>query len=98
MYQQALQGYEKSLGLENVARHRSELNTISNLVDLFAAQGRLDEVNEMYWLSGNLPVLNAGSRAQTRLSVAEYKSLRIHVEVVPIDSTKRMEELFHDVP
>ncbi|KAN0076308.1 hypothetical protein V8E54_006450, partial [Elaphomyces granulatus] len=48
MYQQALQGYEKSLGLENVARHRSALNTISNLVDLFAAQGRLDEVNEMY--------------------------------------------------
>jgi hypothetical protein len=38
MYQRALQGYEKSLGLENVARHRPALNTISNLGDLFATQ------------------------------------------------------------
>jgi len=48
MYQRALQGYEKALGLENVARYRPALVTIENLGDLFAAQGHLDEAKEMY--------------------------------------------------
>ena len=48
MYQRALQGYEKALGPENVARYRPALNTIRNLGDLFAAQGHLDEAKEMY--------------------------------------------------
>jgi tetratricopeptide (TPR) repeat protein len=48
MYQRALQGYEKALGLENVARHRPALITIWNLGDLFAAQGHLDKAKEMY--------------------------------------------------
>ncbi|KAN0075668.1 HET domain containing protein [Elaphomyces granulatus] len=48
MYQRALQGYEKALGPENVARYRPALNTIRNLGDLFAAQGHLNEAKEMY--------------------------------------------------
>ena len=48
MYQRALQGYEKALGLENVARHRPALITIWNLGDLFAAQRHLDKAKEMY--------------------------------------------------
>ncbi|KAN0080638.1 hypothetical protein V8E54_003842 [Elaphomyces granulatus] len=41
MYQRALQGYEKAVGLENVARYQPALMTISNLGNLFAAQGHL---------------------------------------------------------
>ena len=48
MYQRALRGYEKALGLENVARYRPALNTIWSLGDLFAAQGHLDKAKEMY--------------------------------------------------
>jgi tetratricopeptide (TPR) repeat protein len=48
MYQRALQGYEKTLGLKNVARYRPALNTIWNLGDLFAAQRHLDKAKEMY--------------------------------------------------
>ena len=48
MYQQALQGFEKALGLDNVARYRPALNTMCNLGDLFAAQGHLDEAKGMY--------------------------------------------------
>jgi len=48
MYQRALQGYEKALGLENIARHRPALNTIWNLGELSAAQGYLDKAKEMY--------------------------------------------------
>ncbi|OXV06246.1 hypothetical protein Egran_05988 [Elaphomyces granulatus] len=48
MYQRALQGYEKALGLENIARYRPALNTMSNQGDIFAAQGHLDEAKEMY--------------------------------------------------
>jgi hypothetical protein len=48
MYQRALQGYEKALGLENVARYRPALNTMWNLGNLFATQGCLDEAKELY--------------------------------------------------
>jgi len=48
MYQRAMQGYEKALGLDNVARYRPALNTMWNLGDLFAAQGHLSEAKEMY--------------------------------------------------
>src|SRR5882762_3106156 len=48
MYQRALQGYEKALGLENVTTYRPALNTMWNLGDLFAAQGHLDETKQMY--------------------------------------------------
>jgi tetratricopeptide (TPR) repeat protein len=48
MYQRALQGYEKALGLENVSRYRPALITMRNLGNLFATQGRLDEAKEMY--------------------------------------------------
>ncbi|OXV10176.1 hypothetical protein Egran_02063 [Elaphomyces granulatus] len=44
----ALQGYEKALGLENVARYRPALSTMGGLGDLFATQGHLDEAKEMY--------------------------------------------------
>jgi hypothetical protein len=43
-----LQGYEKALGLENVARYQPALNTMWGLGDLFATQGHLDEAKEMY--------------------------------------------------
>jgi hypothetical protein len=48
MYQRALQGYEKALGLENVARYGLALTTMGNLGNLFVTQGRLDEAKEMY--------------------------------------------------
>ena len=48
MYQRALKGYEKTLGLENVARYQPALNTIRDLGDLLAAQGHLDKAKEMY--------------------------------------------------
>jgi hypothetical protein len=48
MYQRALQGYEKAVGLENVARYQPALMTISNLGSLFAALGHLAEAKEMY--------------------------------------------------
>jgi len=57
MYQRALQGYEKAVGLENVARYQPALMTIWNLGNLFATQEHLDKAKEMlhesvYWLSG----------------------------------------------
>ena len=48
MYQRALQGYEKAVGLENVARYQPALMTIWNLGDLFAAQGHMDKAKELY--------------------------------------------------
>ena len=48
MYQRALQGYEKALGLKYVERYQPALNTIWNLGDLFAAQVHLDKAKEMY--------------------------------------------------
>ncbi|KAI9810451.1 MAG: hypothetical protein M1827_006227 [Pycnora praestabilis] len=44
MYQQALKGYEKALGVE----HTSTLNTVNNLGNLYTAQGKLKEAEEMY--------------------------------------------------
>ena len=48
MYQRALQGKEKALGLENIARYRPALNTMWNLGHLFETQGHLDKAKEMY--------------------------------------------------
>jgi tetratricopeptide (TPR) repeat protein len=44
MYQRALQGKEKALGLE----HTSSLDTVNNLGDLYGDLGRLDEAEKMY--------------------------------------------------
>jgi tetratricopeptide (TPR) repeat protein len=48
MYQRALQGYEKVLGLENVTRYRPALNTIWNLGGLFTFKGHLDKAKDMF--------------------------------------------------
>jgi hypothetical protein len=45
---QVLQGYEKAVGLKNVARYRPALSTIWNLCNLFVAQGQPNEAKEMY--------------------------------------------------
>jgi tetratricopeptide (TPR) repeat protein len=44
MYERALQGYEKALGLD----HTSTLDTVNNLGILYKDQGKLDEAEEMY--------------------------------------------------
>jgi tetratricopeptide (TPR) repeat protein len=44
MYEQALAGYEKTLGRD----HTSTLNTVNNLGSLYADQGRLNRAEEMY--------------------------------------------------
>lgn len=44
MYQRALQGYEKALGLE----HTSTLAAVNNLGLFYADQGKLDEAEKMY--------------------------------------------------
>ena len=48
MSQRALQGYEKAVGLKNVARYRPALSTIRNVGNLFVAQGQPNEAKEMY--------------------------------------------------
>jgi Tfp pilus assembly protein PilF len=44
MFERALQGYEKALGPE----HTSTLNTVNNLGNLYADQGKLGEAERMY--------------------------------------------------
>jgi Tfp pilus assembly protein PilF len=44
MYQRALQGFEKTLGLE----HTSTLQIVNNLGNLFVDQGKLGEAEQMY--------------------------------------------------
>jgi tetratricopeptide (TPR) repeat protein len=44
MYQRALKGYEKTVGLD----HTSTLATVHNLGLLFKGQGKLKEAEEMY--------------------------------------------------
>jgi tetratricopeptide (TPR) repeat protein len=44
MYQQALEGHEKALGLE----HTLTLQTVNNLGNLYTRQGKLDEAEKMY--------------------------------------------------
>ncbi|VTO91321.1 unnamed protein product [Fusarium graminearum] len=44
MYERALQGKEKAWGPE----HTSTLDTVNNLGNLYADQGRLDKAEEMY--------------------------------------------------
>ncbi len=44
MYQRAVEGYEKALGLE----HISTLSTVSNLGLLFQVQGKLEDAAAMY--------------------------------------------------
>jgi tetratricopeptide (TPR) repeat protein len=44
MYQRALQGFEKTLGLD----HTSTLDTVNNLGNLYSDQGKLVEAEQMY--------------------------------------------------
>jgi tetratricopeptide (TPR) repeat protein len=44
MYQRALQGREKALGVE----YTSTLDTVNNLGNLYRDQGKLDEAEKMY--------------------------------------------------
>jgi tetratricopeptide (TPR) repeat protein len=44
MYQQALAGYDKTLG----PKHTSTLNTVNNLGNLYSNQGKLAEAEQMY--------------------------------------------------
>jgi tetratricopeptide (TPR) repeat protein len=45
MYERALTGYEKALGLD----HTSTLQTVNNLGNLYIHQGTLKEAEEMYY-------------------------------------------------
>jgi tetratricopeptide (TPR) repeat protein len=47
-YRRALQGYENTLGVDNIAGHQPALNTMRDLGHLLAAQGHPDEAKEMY--------------------------------------------------
>jgi tetratricopeptide (TPR) repeat protein len=78
MYQRALQGYEKALGLENVARYRPALTAIRNLGNLFAAQGHLDKAKEMY--------SRAFTGFQARL-VTNAKVLNVHGCIASLDAS-----------
>ena len=80
MYQRALQGYQKALGLKNVARYRPALNTISNLGDLFAAQRHLDKAKEMY--------LRAYTGFQVLLGPSSNECQRIERSIASLDSTQ----------
>ncbi|OXV08008.1 hypothetical protein Egran_04228 [Elaphomyces granulatus] len=77
MYQWALQGYEKALGLENVARYQPALNTIWGLGNLFADQGRLDEAKEMYSRA------YTGFQAVLGLSSNQCQQLERCIEILP---------------
>ena len=44
MYQRALDGYEKTLGLE----HISILDTVNNLGNLYSDQGKIAEAEAIY--------------------------------------------------
>ena len=48
MYQQALEGYEKALGLENAVFYIPALNTVYNLGMLFSSRGDVDRARAMY--------------------------------------------------
>ena len=48
MYQRALQGYEKTLGLETVKTYVPALNTTENLANLFRKADRFKEAEELY--------------------------------------------------
>lgn len=48
MYQQALQGYEKALGPENILHYLPALNTAYNLGRLHSNQGEGDTAKFMY--------------------------------------------------
>jgi hypothetical protein len=48
MYQRALQGYEKSLGVENITTYIPALNTIWNLGSLYKDETDLAKARIMY--------------------------------------------------
>ena len=48
MYQRALQGYEKAVGVDNVTTYPPALNTIENLGSLFERQGDIAKARTMY--------------------------------------------------
>jgi hypothetical protein len=80
MYQRALQGYEKALGLKTVARYRPALNTICTLGDLFAAQRHLDKAREMY--------LRACTGFQVLLGPSSNECQRIERSIASLDATQ----------
>ena len=78
MYRRALQGYEKALGLENVARYRPALTTMSNLGNLFNTQGHLGEAKEMY--------SRARTGFQALLGPSSHQCLKIERRIASLDS------------
>jgi hypothetical protein len=48
MYQRALQGYKKAVGIDNVTTYPPALNTVENLGSLFERQGDITEARTMY--------------------------------------------------
>jgi hypothetical protein len=48
MFQQALQGYEKTIGMENVTTYSLVLNTIVNLGSLFELYSNIIKAKAMY--------------------------------------------------
>jgi len=78
MFQRALQGYEKALGLENVARCQPALITTCNLGKLFATQGHLDEAKEMY--------SRARTGFQTLLGPSSNLCLELERSIAHLDS------------
>ena len=80
MYQRALQGYEKVLGLENAARYRPALNTIWGLGNLFEAQRHLDKAKEMY--------SKARTGFQVLLGPSSNECQRIERRIASLDATQ----------
>jgi tetratricopeptide (TPR) repeat protein len=80
MYQRALQGYEKALGLENVARSRPAPKTMRNLGHLFAAQGHLHEAKEM--------CSRACTGFQARLGPSNDECQRIERRIASLDAIR----------
>ena len=83
MYQRALQGYEKALGLENVSRYRPALNTIWNL---FTVQGHLDKANEMF--------SRVFTCFQALLGPSSNECQHIKRNIASLDATQGNEEIF----
>jgi hypothetical protein len=48
MYQRALQGYEKAVGVDNVTTYPPALNTVENLGSLFERHGDIAKARTMY--------------------------------------------------
>jgi tetratricopeptide (TPR) repeat protein len=79
MYQRALQGKEKTLG----RNHTSTLNTVNNLGNLYADQGKLAEAEEMYQrmlFISNLPQPLQNRAADLQRKVIALKNAAFELE------------------